>query len=330
MIKIASLFSGVGTPELALDELKIDHQTVFACEIDKYARETYLENNTTPIRFYENVYDINGNDYKDIDILIGGSSCQSFSSAGKRKGLADSRGALIYEYFRIVKQTLPKVFIFENVKGFTSIDKGSTFKNFKEVFVSLGYNVFSSVLNTKDYNIPQNRERLYIVGFLNKASFTFPQKEELSNSIGAMLEKDVDKKYLTPNDENLPIAISTTIKPSVAKNFARDMDSILVSEKDFYVSKATSGWQDNKIGLKTVPTIRANNNSHYVYDRENSIFRRTTPRECFNLQGFDEKFKFPSKVSNTQLHKQAGNAMSKNVLVKLFEKIIPNLIIKEK
>ena len=126
MIRVATLFSGVGTPEQSLKHLKVEHETVFACEIDKYARTTYLTNNQEPKTFYDDVYNIDGNKYKNkdqIDILIGGSPCQSFSIAGKRMGTSCPRGNLIYEYFRIVEEAKPKVFIYENVKGFLSIDK---------------------------------------------------------------------------------------------------------------------------------------------------------------------------------------------------------------
>jgi DNA (cytosine-5)-methyltransferase 1 len=165
MIRLATLFSGVGTPEQSLQHLQIEHETVFACEIDKYARQTYLANNQEPKTFYDDVYNIDGNKYKNqIDILIGGSPCQSFSIAGKRMGTSCPRGNLIYEYFRIVEEVKPKVFIYENVKGFLSIDKidkkekyGETFKNFVQSFKELGYTIYYEILNTKDYGVPQNQ-----------------------------------------------------------------------------------------------------------------------------------------------------------------------------
>lgn len=177
MLKVATLFSGIGTPEQSLKHLQVEHKTIFACEIDKYARTTYLANNKAPDTFYDDVYNIDGNKYKDqIDILIGGSPCQSFSIAGKRMGTECPRGNLIYEYFRIVEESQPKVFIYENVKGFLSIDKGETFKNFVQSFKDLGYTTYHQVLNTKDYGVPQNRERIYIVGFKDNVDFHFQEK----------------------------------------------------------------------------------------------------------------------------------------------------------
>lgn len=196
MLKVATLFSGIGTPEQSLKHLQVEHKTIFACEIDKYARTTYLANNKAPDTFYDDVYNIDGNKYKDqIDILIGGSPCQSFSIAGKRMGTECPRGNLIYEYFRIVEESQPKVFIYENVKGFLSIDKGETFKNFVQSFKDLGYTTYHQVLNTKDYGIPQNRERIYIVGFRDEVEFSFKEKEELKLRLKDMLEDSVDEKY---------------------------------------------------------------------------------------------------------------------------------------
>ena len=385
MLKVATLFSGIGTPEQSLKHLQVEHETVFACEIDKYARTTYLANNEAPKTFYEDVYNIDGNKYKNqIDILIGGSPCQSFSIAGKRMGTSCPRGNLIYEYFRIVEESQPKVFIYENVKGFLSIDKGETFKNFVQSFKDLGYTTYHQILNTKDYLVPQNRERIYIVGFKDNVDFHFQEKQELKLRLKDMLEDEVDKKYLLNqtninfmntiwgkdtrwrkmknpidgcagticathskglprgviiNDKDIQEKIykegtikleqvatinikgSETIKPSVAKNIQREMSDILKSQKDFYVCKADAGWQDNKIGLKTSPTIRANNSSIYGLDRANYIFRKLTPRECFRLQGFDDSFIFPPKMSDSQLYKQAGNGMSRNILDMIFTKI---------
>ena len=196
MLKIGSLFSGIGTPELALKALGVEHHTLFACEIDKFARVTYLANNQKPDTFYEDVYSLDGKKYLgEVDVLVGGSPCQSFSIAGKRKGVDCARGSLIYEYFRIIEESLPKVFIYENVKGFLSIDKGETFKNFVQSFKGLGYTTYHQVLNTKDYGIPQNRERIYIVGFRDDVEFEFTEKQELQLRLKDMLEDSVDEKY---------------------------------------------------------------------------------------------------------------------------------------
>lgn len=465
MIRLATLFSGVGTPEQSLKHLQIEHETVFACEIDKYARTTYLANNQEPKTFYDDVYNIDGNKYKDqIDILIGGSPCQSFSIAGKRLGTSCPRGNLIYEYFRIVEEAKPKVFIYENVKGFLSIDKidkkekyGETFKSFVKSFKDLGYTIYYEILNTKDYGVPQNRERIYIVGFKNEVKFEFAPKQELKLRLKDMLEDEVDKKYhlsqeaisymgrerqgkprwefhknevegiaacLTANMHKgvpygvitpyLPIRLEQThtlnikgndsIKriyssdglcpslttmqgghrePKIAhpvrevgrrldKNGKRCDDNkdipitrrYEIGEKE--ISNCLSGVQKDsyvaianglievsdevrvkeatKLGYKvaeegdsiniSVPSSKTRRGRvgkqvaqtldtacNQVVFNNQYIFRKLTPRECFRLQGFDDSFIFPPKMSDTQLYKQAGNGMSRNMLDMIFTQI---------
>ena len=421
MLKVATLFSGIGTPEQSLKHLQVEHETVFACEIDKYARTTYLANNETPNTFYDDVYNIDGNKYKNqIDILIGGSPCQSFSIAGKRQGTSCPRGNLIYEYFRIVEESQPKVFIYENVKGFLSIDKGETFKNFVQSFKDLGYTTYHQVLNTKDHLIPQNRERIYIVGFKDNVDFHFQEKQELKLRLNDMLEDEVDEKYLLseklvsyfekhkkeqeekgngfgwqPLDKNSQISFTITNPGKTRPNETyikleqthtlniKGNDSIkrIYSSDGLCPSLTTmqGGHREPKIAHpvrevgrrldengkrcddnKDIPitrryeigekektfsnikqldgissTITANaqratiDNGNLIeldkyyneYDKTKYIFRKLTPRECFRLQGFDDNFIFPPKMSDTQLYKQAGNGMSRNILDMIFTQI---------
>lgn len=396
MLKVATLFSGIGTPEQSLKHLDIEHETVFACEIDKYARTTYLANNEAPNTFYDDVYNIDGNKYKNkIDILIGGSPCQSFSIAGKRMGTSCPRGNLIYEYFRIVEESQPKVFIYENVKGFLSIDKGETFKNFVQSFKDLGYTVYHQVLNTKDYLVPQNRERIYIVGFKDNVDFHFQEKQELKLRLKDMLEDEVDEKYLLSSEKiyrientergqgffteeskyigtiiagygKLPTDgtyLKTTMQgghrePKIAhpvREIGRRLDEngkrcddnkdILITrryetgekeisnclsgvQKDSYVAIANGSIkvsdevrvkEATKLGYKVAQTLDTAYNK-VVFNNE-YIFRKLTPKECFRLQGFNDNFIFPPKMSDTQLYKQAGNGMSRNILDMIFTQI---------
>ena len=377
MLKIATLFSGVGTPEQSLKHLQVEHETVFACEIDKYARTTYLTNNQEPNTFYDDVYNIDGTKYKNqIDILIGGSPCQSFSIAGKRMGTSCPRGNLIYEYFRIVEESQPKVFIYENVKGFLSIDKGETFKNFVQSFKDLGYTVYHQVLNTKDYGVPQNRERIYIVGFKDEVEFEFAPKQELKLKLKDMLEDDIDKKYLL-NQE----LVSKYLETGTASNHKGSQAGKVADETDetfWTVNAGTHGYSMGYVKLKQTPTQRepkvaianglievsdevrvkeATKLGYKIAEEGDSInisvpssktrrgrvgkqvaqtldtacnqvvfnneyiFRKLTPRECFRLQGFDDSFIFPQKMSDTQLYKQAGNGMSRNILDMIFTQI---------
>ncbi|MCB9034081.1 MAG: DNA (cytosine-5-)-methyltransferase [Chitinophagales bacterium] len=197
-IKLATLFSGIGAIEFALRRLNLKTEIIFASDIDKHAKESYFANyDIDDTRWYNNVKDINGKKYKNkIDLLVGGSPCQSFSMVGKRKGLNDTRGTLFYEFARIVKESQPNVFIFENVKGLINHDKGNTFDTIKATFDELGYKYFYQVLNAKDYGIPQHRERIFVIGFKDKSiSFEFPEPIELEYKMQDFLEDYIDSKY---------------------------------------------------------------------------------------------------------------------------------------
>lgn len=196
--RVATLFSGIGAIEYAFKRLKLNNEIVFACDIDKFAKESYFANyEIDESRWYNDVKDINGKNYKGkVDLLVGGSPCQSFSMVGKRKGLKDTRGTLFYEFARIVKESEPKVFIFENVKGLINHDKGNTFETIKATFDELGYRYFYQVLNAKDYGMPQHRERIFVVGFKDKSTdFEFPEPINLEYRMQDFLEDYTDSKY---------------------------------------------------------------------------------------------------------------------------------------
>ncbi|ANQ48039.1 DNA (cytosine-5-)-methyltransferase [Flammeovirga sp. MY04] len=197
-IKVATLFSGIGAIEYALRRLKIDTEIVFASDIDKFVKQSYFANyQISEENWYNDVQDVDGTKYKGkIDLLVGGSPCQSFSMVGKRKGFEDTRGTLFYEFARIVKETQPKVFIFENVKGLINHDKGNTFETIKATFNELGYKYYYQVLNAKNYGIPQHRERIFVVGFKDKkAVFKFPTSIKLEYKMQDFLEDYTDSKY---------------------------------------------------------------------------------------------------------------------------------------
>ena len=199
-MRIATLFSGIGAPEQAAKRVYGDFDTVFACEYDKFARASYKAMyDIDPAHFHKDVRDMDATPYRGmIDILIGGSPCQSFSIAGLRGGTNDERGKLIYQYIRIVEECMPEIIIYENVKGMLSIDRGRTVKDFIQALRDIGYHCHYEVLNTKDYGVPQNRERLFMVGFLDHSTymrFEFAEKEPLEKRLKDVIEDDVDEKY---------------------------------------------------------------------------------------------------------------------------------------
>ena len=163
-MNIATTFSGIGSPEYASQRVFEEVNNLFACDVDKYAKQSYLENHKVD-KFYDDIITTDFNKYKGkIDIFVGGSPCQSFSLAGKRGGFEDTRGTLFFEFARAIKESEPKYFIFENVKGLVSHDKGKTFETILRTFGELDYDITAKILNTKDYGVPQNRERIFIVG----------------------------------------------------------------------------------------------------------------------------------------------------------------------
>jgi len=197
-IRIGTLFSGIGAIEHAFRRLNLNHSITFAGDIDPHVRQSYFANYEIAASDWHNdVTEFSAKKYKGkLDLLVGGSPCQAFSMVGKRLGLEDIRGTLFYDFARIVKETKPKVFIYENVKGLTNHDNGRTWKVVQDVFHDLGYQINSKILNSKDYGIPQHRERIFVVGFKDKdVEFSFPQKIQLERTMQDFLEDYTDSKY---------------------------------------------------------------------------------------------------------------------------------------
>jgi DNA (cytosine-5)-methyltransferase 1 len=210
-MRLGTDFSGIGAPEMALKYLGIDFESVFACEIDKFARQSFQQLHN-PKTFYNDITKRNHKDVEQLDLYVAGFPCQSFSMAGKRKGFDEARGTLFFNVADFIKINQPKVFVLENVKGLLSHDKGRTFQTIVDILSNgggtqngqigldvfddgLGYHIYWQVLNTKDYGIPQNRERIFIVGFKNFKKFRFPKKLYLNKTLKNILEKDVNEKY---------------------------------------------------------------------------------------------------------------------------------------
>ncbi len=210
MLRVGSDFSGVGAFDQALRRLNIKHKTIFACDLDKYARQTYIENYGEPQYFPEDVYkrDI---PKESLDIYMTSPPCQAFSLAGKRKGEEDKRGILFYNSHQFIKINKPRYFIFENVKGLLSDDKGRTFQRWLDYLgksingnpilfthpESVNYHIYFKVLNSKDFGVPQNRERVFIIGIRDDEDnyFRFPKAEHLKFELKDVLQDDVDDKY---------------------------------------------------------------------------------------------------------------------------------------
>jgi DNA (cytosine-5)-methyltransferase 1 len=197
-IKVGTMFSGIGAIEYAFQRLNLKTKIEFACDNDNFVKQSYFANyKITEDNWYSDVHEIKGDKYKGkLDLLVGGSPCQSFSMVGKRKGLDDTRGTLFYEFARIIKESQPNVFIFENVKGLLSHDSGNTFETIKATFDELGYKYSYQVLNAKNFGMPQHRERIFVVGFKdNSVDFKFPEGITLEHKMQDFLEDYIESKY---------------------------------------------------------------------------------------------------------------------------------------
>ena len=205
-ISVATLFSGIGAVEHALKRLKLKSKIVFAGDIDRHVKDAYFANHDLdPQDWHDDVTDFSAKKYKGkVDLLVGGSPCQSFSMAGKRAGLDDTRGTLFYDFVRVIKESNPKIFVFENVRGLLNHDKGNTWAVMKIVFDGLAnYSWSFKILNSVNYGVPQSRNRLFVVGIRKRIlgvrnankPFLFPQPIELNKSMQDFLEDHIDSSY---------------------------------------------------------------------------------------------------------------------------------------
>ena len=297
-MKIGSVFSGIGAFEQAISRIGIQHTIVFACDNNKNVKKVYLENYDVG-EYYDDIRDIDGKKYEnDIDILVGGSPCQSFSLVGKGDGLDDKRGKLIFDYIDLVSTIKPKIFLFENVVGLTTMDNGKIWNIIKEKFEELGYNISYKILNARDYGIPQVRRRMYVVGILEKdVVFNFPLPIKLDSKMGDYLDKSVSSKY------TLSEKMVAYVMASGTKNFYYKPDINLDIARPLLSSM-------NKMHRSGV--------DNYVDDNRGGI-RRLTPRECLRLMGFPESYKLV--CSDTQSYNQIGNSVVVDVLVAILQKL---------
>lgn len=361
-MRIGTLFSGIGSPEQACKRVfNNDFKLFFACEWDKYARLSFNANYEIDEKhFHKDINDMSGFQYRNkVDIIIGGSPCQDFSLAGLRAGIDGQKGILIYQYIRIIKEANPPYFIYENVKGMLSDKNGKTLKDFLEAFREMGYFCHYEVLNTKDYGIPQNRERIFIVGFKDKEQyykFNFAPKEKLEKRLKDILEEEVDEKYYLSDkilkgfvsgksvfkdrfeirDINKYASCLDTREGSrrtnnfikISQGTKKGYDIAYIGDS-INVSFPSSKTRRGRVGKGVAQTLDCAC-SQATLDKDYKI-RRLTPLECFRLQDFPDTFKFV--VSDTQLYKQAGNSISVNVMemiLRQLKKVIDNEVVSDR
>ena len=362
MIKVGSDFSGVGAFNQALMRLGIEYDEVFACDMDKYARETFIHNYGEPKYYPKDVYE-REIPKESLDVYMTSPPCQAFSLAGKRLGKDDKRGVLFFNSHEFIKKNKPRYFIFENVKGLLSDDKGKTFKEWVNMLGgksvnglsvlfayedSVPYHIYYKVMNAKKHGVPQNRERVFIIGIRDDEDnyFRWAKEEHLTKRLKDVLENEVDKKYFLNskqltlikgqhehinafvadfrNDEGLRIR-KDDCAPCMAarKHSATDISTMspLIKLNQLNKSKESGGvqpYQQNRVydlnGIN--PALNAGQETWGGNIINTQQIRRLTPRECFRLMDFPNTFTWT--CSDSQAYKQAGNS----IVVRCLELII--------
>lgn len=290
-----------------------------------YVKESYLANyKIKPSDFHTDIRFMRGDDYAgQVDILVGGSPCQSFSTYGKKQGLEDARGTLFYDYARIIKETSPKAFIYENVAAVLTNDNGHTWDTMLSVWESLGYKINPAILNAVDYNHPQLRRRLFIIGIredLYNNPYKFPAKKKLTKKSTDYLEDGpVPLKYYLGK---CGFEWITTYEKH--KRRSRVNQDIIGCQ--------TANQQDNWIGDFRIERPRP---EHYNDERifvgkydfgngmEDAVGRKLTPRECLRLMGFSDAFNIV--VDDHQAYHQSGNSIVVPVLKEIINSLLPYL-----
>jgi len=319
--KSIELFAGAGGLALGLEKAGLS--CVLLNEIDKNACQT-LRTNRPKWNVVEG--DVSKIDFKpfagQVDVVTGGFPCQAFSVAGYRKGFNDERGNLFFQIARLIEELeyKPKVLLLENVKNFYSHDHGKTFRVVKECLEDLGYCVFTKILNTSEYtNIPQNRERTFIICFLEGSSAIFDPSKKMSNHFN---------RIFPPKPINKPDHIKNYLETDkVDKKFYYGEEKYMYQELVDSIKSSDTVYQwrrqyvrENK--SKVCPTLTANmgTGGHNVpLIKDDFGFRKLTPRECFNLQGFPKDYVLPDNVPASQLYKQSGNSVTVALIAKLAE-----------
>ncbi len=289
-MKTIDLFAGVGGIRLGMEQAGFN--TVFSNDFDTKCQMTFDLNFSDPSMTCKSIDDLLHNEIPDFDVLTGGFPCQPFSVAGKRGGFKDERGNHFFTIARLIDLRRPTAFLLENVKGLLTHDNGDTFNTILETLYKLGYSIHWKVLNSKVHaNIPQNRERLFIVGFKQEehaAKFHFPEPIPLTKTYEDFLEDNVDSKYFIQEGK------------------------VYDALQEFGVKEGYSyQWRYNYVrehkAKGCIPCLVTVGKSPII--KQDELLRHLTPKECFNLQGFPKDYRLPD-IHERHLYKQAGNSVT--------------------
>ncbi len=325
MYRSIDLFAGIGGIRMGFDNaFKDDIRTVFVSEWDKSAQETYRANFKDDFQIAGDITKIDEKDIPEFDICLAGFPCQAFSLAGKHGGFNDDyrgrcRGTLFLDVVRICEYHKPKVIFCENVKGLTIHDRGRTFKVIRDAFGEIGYRVFCKVLNSKDFGVPQNRERIYLVCFREDIApddFTFPEGNREKVTIRDILEEaPIPSKYY------LSDTYMETLKKHKARHEAKGNGfGYEIRNLDGIAGTIVCGGMGRERNLiiderehSLIPT------THIKGEINRDSIRKMTPREWARLQGFPDGYRLV--LADASLYKQLGNSVTVNVIEAIAGKI---------
>ena len=294
-MKIGTLFSGIGAPEFAMESANIKHTIAYACDNDPHVKRTYLANHRPEI-WYDDVTDITNP--PEVDLLMFGFPCQPFSLAGHRNGLKDARGRLVWSAIKMLGKSRPKMIIAENVEGLVRHDNGRTLPIILKSMRGYGYHVQWQLLNSLHFGLPQNRNRIWIVGV--RKDYEFPVGEKSHIPLKDLLDKNAPQDVFATED--------FLAKPKVQKRLAD-------YTKDYM----------NCITMATV--CRGGSSSEYIsavaaINRAIGQTRKPTVQECLRLFGFPEGFKFPDEVCKTRRYAMLANSMAVPVVRNVIENLM--------
>lgn len=353
--KVVSLFSGIGGFEKGLEKSNLNFEVVFASEIDRFAINTYGYNFSLK-NMHGDIKKINETEIPNHDLLCAGFPCQSFSVAGKRRGFNDIRGTLFFDIIRIIKEKKPKYILLENVKNLISHDDGNTIKTILKNISECNYTFDITVINSNEAGVPQSRERTYIVGVYNypvekfeldKRNLKINEVKKWANKnklntmnffnnvnfntkskyICDILDENVDDKYFLNTEKisdflkNIDInSLSVKKEKKIIKKFdlPKNIHNDLERQRRVYSINGIS------------PTLLARSDSPKILIRDGNTLkiRKLTPYETLKIQGFDKKFVknvIQKGMSDTQLYKQAGNAVSPPVITQIINSMMEKL-----
>lgn len=317
-MRIGSLFAGIGGICRAFKNN--GHILTFANEIDKYACETYRVNSGDNCDYLV-CDDINNvlKNIPDFDILTAGFPCQSFSIAGNQNGLNDERGQLFFRILDVIDLKNPEILFLENVKNLLTHDFGRTFNVITEELKNRNYYITHKVLNSTEYgNIPQNRERIYIIGFKSEEAFknfTWPEKIQLTTKISDLIninDKKNNKYYYSLNNIDIEVKNETSKKYADFANQINEFGAVYQIRRGMYVRK------NSKLVCPTLTANMGTGGHNVPLIKDNFGVRKLTPEECFKFMGFDL---IRPNISDARLYKQAGNS----IVVPVIERIVGNI-----